>query len=541
MASQKTVGEGVQTKKGEKKSPRRGIQNPFVYGGTIVILIITIVAFVFIPSMGGGLSSSGSAPNFGSWNGKPITYSANSYFANQVAQINEYLRQQGLSDQNYQLYAYQVWSMAFQNSALRAALIDTTARSGFTVTEKGIDEAIAKNETFFVDGVFSIEKYNATAFATRLALRASTAEDLKVQRYYEDLYTIAPSSGEIAFIGSMVKPQRSILYASIPLSAYPQSEITAWAKEHSSLFRSLALSRITITSSEADAKKVLKQVRDNQLSFEDAAKSHSQDDYANKGGDAGTVYFHVFSADFAAEADAEKVATLNPGDISEVYKLGEKTWAFFRLNAKTAEPDFSSASLIEEARSYLYASERGTLESWAIASAQKLSAATDRKAFQTAAKAAGLETKEAGPFIINVGSPSFYAYNQQIPLLQAPAQNTDATLVSAEGDEAFMTEMFSLKVGQVSKPLVVGDSVVVFSVNSDADGTEDDAVMVNFAYPYFQQQAVESAARNSMLASKKFKDNFSTTFFKLFSTGQTSSAGTSGTDASTTTTAAPAN
>ena len=67
----------------------------------------------------------GGAPKFGSWNGKPITYTSGSYFASQVSQINEYLKQQGLSEQNFQLYAYQVWRMAFQSTAIRAGIVDT--------------------------------------------------------------------------------------------------------------------------------------------------------------------------------------------------------------------------------------------------------------------------------------------------------------------------------------------------------------------------------------------------------------------------------
>ncbi len=96
MASQINNPDNADGKKVEKKAPsKRGVKNPFLYGGTIVILIITVIAFVFIPSIGGGLGSSSAAPKFGSWSGKPITYTAGSYFANQVAQINDYLKQQG--------------------------------------------------------------------------------------------------------------------------------------------------------------------------------------------------------------------------------------------------------------------------------------------------------------------------------------------------------------------------------------------------------------------------------------------------------------
>lgn len=534
MASQINNPEGAEVKKAEKKaSLKRGIKNPFVYGGTVVILIITVIAFVFIPSIGGGLGSSSTVPKFGSWNGKPITYTQGSYFANQVAQINDYLRQQGLSEDNFQLYAYQVWSMAFQSAAIRIGLIDTVQESGFRVTEKGIDEALAVNETFLVDGKFSIEKYNKTAKSTILSLRKSAKEDLVVRRYYEDLYTTAPSSAEIAFVASMAKPQRSISYVTLPLSDYPATEVAAWGAKNADLFRTLELSRVTVTSSEADAKKILQQIKDNKLSFEDAAKSHSQDGYADKGGDAGSIYYYLLAEGFSNKDDAKTIAALKKGELSNVYKIADKAWVFFRINGELKLPDFSKQATLDEAKAYIYEKEKGTLESWAIAKANLLISSPEGSRFQSAAKKAGLTVKSAGPFIVNLGNPTFYAYNQQIPLLQTPFDNQDADLQAAGQDEAFMTELFSLPKGKVSKPLIVGENAIVFSVTEDADATDDDTAMVKFAYPYFHQQTIDTQTRNTFSKSKKLKNDFNTTFFKIFKTSNNTAS-------ETTTTAAPA-
>jgi hypothetical protein len=533
MASPTKIVETQEAKKPEKKAgPKRGIKNPFVYIGTIILLVITIVAFVFLPSVGGGLSSSGQAPSFGSWGGKPITYTAGSYFATQVAQINDYLKQQGLSEQNFQLYAYQVWRMAFQSAAIRTALLSTVDASGFRVTDKGLDEGVAKNEAFLVDGVFSVEKYNKTAMATRMSIRNSTKEDLSVRRYYEDVYSLSPSTAEMNFVASMAKPQRTMSYVSIPLSSYPKSEAVTWGKAKADLFRSIGVSRISVTSSESDAKKIRQQIIDNKLSFEDAAKSHSKDSYADKGGDAGTIFYHSFAEGFLKADDAAKVAAQAKGELSAVYKIAEGTWAFFRINSPLAAPDFGVDSTVNEVMAYLEQKERGTLETWALAQAAKLVGSAELPAFQKAAKAAGFTPQNAGPFIINAGNPTFYAYNQQIPLLGTPNPSKDPSLNGIESDAAFMSELFSVARGKVGKPLVVGDNVVVFGVTEDKDGNDGDTAMVKFAYPYFQQQALDASMRDSFLKSKQFKDNFSTTFFKIFK---------SGTQASTSsTTAAPA-
>lgn len=524
MASLTKNPEGAEPKKIEKKqAPKRGIKNPFVYGGTVVILIITVIAFVFIPSMGGSLTSS-STPEFGKWKGKPITYAAGSYFAAQVAQINDYLKQQGLSEQNFQLYAYQVWRMAFQSTAVRTAMIESVKASGFSATEKGLDEAVTQNEAFLEDGKFSLQKYNSTPLATRMSIRSDIAQDLLLRRYYEDLYTQSPSTAETEFVASIAKPQREIDYVSIPLSSFPESEIQKWAAKNPDHFRSLKLSRITVTSSEADAKKILQQVKDNKLSFEDAAKSHSQDSYADKGGDAGVVFYYVFAADFESADDAAKVAALGKGEISDVYKLSEKAWIFYRIDEALSSPDFSNAATMAEVTAYLNAKERGVLESWAIAKANELVTSTDASAFKAAARRQKLDVKAAGPFIINIGNPTFYAYNQQIPLLQSTWQNEDPALSGAETDEAFMTALFSTSKGSVSKPLVLGENVIVFAVTKDAAAADDDLALVKMAFPYFHQQSLEAEARTTFLASKNLKDDFNTAFFKIFSNTDTASS-----------------
>jgi parvulin-like peptidyl-prolyl isomerase len=541
MASLRNTPEtGAANKADQKNAPKRGVKNPFIYAGTIVILVITIVAFIFIPSMG-GVSSSGSKLSFGTWDGKPISYESGSYFANQVAQINDYLRQQGMSEENFQLYAYQVWNLAFQSAAVRTAILDTVKSSGFKVTEAGIDETIAADANFQENGVFSIEKYNALPKSEQLSLRKTTEEDLYIRRYYEDMYSSAPSTAEIAFVASMIKPQRTISYASLALNEYPKENIVAWGKENADLFKSLKVSRVTLTSSESDAKKVLQQVTENKLSFEDAAKSHSQDSYADKGGDAGSVFYYSFEGGFLNASDAKEVAALAKGEISKVYKVADKAWAFFRIDEALSDPDFGSETTLGEIEAYLFEKERGTLESWAIAKANNLlgSAATD--GFAKSVKKAGLQVGEAGPFILNLGNPTFYAYNQQIPLLQTPFSSQDFVIQSAEKDEGFMNELFTRKKGELSRPLVVGDSVVVFQVTNDADGSDDESSMVQYMYPYFYQGSLDGNARAAFLKSPKFKDDFTATFFKVFQTSSNTGSQASQEPSSTTgTEAAPA-
>lgn len=512
-----------ENRKEEKKTEntlKKNFRNPFVYVGTIIILVLTIIAFVLIPGVGGGVSSGGKNPSFGSWNGTRIEYTADSYFADQVSQINDYLRQQGLDQSQAQLYAYQVWRLAFQNTVIRTALLDSARQSGMKISEQTIDEEIAKDSRFQEDGKFSLEKYNKTPLATRLAIRNRLREDLLIQNFYGDLLSAAPSTNEIEFVASMAKPQRAVQYASIPFADFPDEKALEWAKANEGLFRTVGISKITITSSQKDAEKVLAQIKSNSLSFEDAAKSHSKDSYADKGGDMGIQPFHVLKSEFQNEKDAESVMSLKQGELSPVFKVGENRWAFFRVNSAAAAPDFSKQSVKDEVKSYIFDRERSIMESWALAKAEQFAADASSSGFAAAAKKHGLSTKSAGPFILNYGKPGFYFYGQQIGLFQEPYRSLDTDLTGADSNEQFLTTLFSAKKGSITKPVVLDASVVVMYVTEDKSGTDEEAAYTKFAYPYFFQQAMESQIRTSILTSKKFKDEFNTTFGKLFTPAQ---------------------
>lgn len=495
---------------------RKNIKNPFVYVGTIVILVLTIIAFVLIPGVGGGSASSGQMPSFGSWNGIAIQFSSDSYFADQVSQINDYLRQQGVNDAQSQLYAYQVWRMAFQNTVVRTAVIDMARRSGMRISEKTIDEEITKDAQFQVDGKFSMDKYNAAPLSSRLSARNKIRDDLLVQNYYGDLMSVSPSTAEIDFVASMAKPQRTIQFVDISYADFPQDKAIEWAKSNEALFRTIGLSKITIATSQKDAEKVLSQIKANSLSFEDAAKSHSKDAYADKGGDMGTLVFYDLKGQFQSDKDAESVMALQKGAISPIFKQADNTWAFYKVNSDAAAPDFTKSAVLDEVKNYIFNKEKSVMESWALAKADTFSADAAKAPFATAAKKAGLEAKSAGPFILNYGKPSFYFYGQQVGLFQEPYRSLDNALVGAEENENFLNALFSTAKNAIAKPVVLDSSVVVMMVTDNKDASDQELSYTKFSYPYFFQTALETELRTTILASKSLKDNFNTTFAKYF-------------------------
>lgn len=513
MASQTPNSSAEQpVKKGSKdKEPKRGIKNPFVYIGTIIILVITVVAFVFVPSVGGG-SAAGQGLNFGSYAGQSITYAQGNYFAKQVSAVNDALRQQGLSEQNYQLYAYQVWRQAFERTVTHLGIIDSVRSAGGRVTDARLDERMAEDATFQENGKFSAKVYRETPLSEKLALRDSLKEDSLTQLYVEDIYSLQPSSAEVSFVKDMAKNVRSIDYAVFQLSSFPDSEVQSWLSANLPTFRRLKLSRI-VTAKEADAQRLQKAVKAGSLNFEETAKKNSSDSFADKGGSMGSPYFYAVAADLGKKEDAEKIASLKKGEYSPVFKTVSGSYAFYRADDAAMAADPADPTLLSDARAYLMSSERGKVEDWALGQA-KAFAASATGDFASACRKAGLAPKSAGPFPINYGDLTFSAYGQMIPLFGR--MDAAEELAAASSDEAFISAVFSAAPGTVSAPLVLGENVVVFKVKDASSAPDSDTAALALYYPYFYQQKVTGEIGDLFLKSPKLKDNFMKVFFKTF-------------------------
>jgi PPIC-type PPIASE domain. len=502
--------------KGEPKKSKSGANSPFVKVGGIIVLVIVVIAFIFVP-MGGGsasyLSGNGQNLNFGSYNGKAIQYSQGSYMALQVRDLNDRMRQQGLTEDNYQLFAYQVYRGAFERTVLRVAAIDSVQKAGGAVTEDWLDKQVAQNAAFQEDGKFSAQKYHDASLSEKLSVRNQARDDALYQAYFSDLLSVGPSSKETAFIKGMAKATRTVEYATYPLSKYPDSEVEAWGKAHADLFRTLTLSRVTITTNEADAKKLLKNVQDKKTTFEAVAKASSKDSYAPKGGAEGQKYFYELSSELATKADADKLATLKIGELSPVMKTTEGSWIFFKCDAELAQADFAQGSVSAAVRSYLTGRERGVIENWALAQAKTLSTAPGAD-FEKTAKKLGLAVKTEGPFPINYGSISLSIYGQTAPLFKELP--TEGDLAPAASSQKFFETVFALQPGAVAEPFVLGDNVVVVKVKEVGAAKDDETAAIDFYYPYFFQSGASTEVRDLVMKAPGLKDDFSKVFFKYF-------------------------
>ncbi|PKL26484.1 MAG: hypothetical protein CVV47_00705 [Spirochaetae bacterium HGW-Spirochaetae-3] len=495
-----------------ESSDNRHKGNSFVYIGTVVLLVITVLAFVFVPAMGSMGSDDGNGLTFGSWNGKSISFVQGGYFSTQVQQIKAQYESQGYKDTGDQFFAYQVWRRAFENTAIHLALLDYAAKAGIKVSDSYIDLKIIENQAFQDNGTFSKRKYREASNSYKLSLRKEIESATLKGRYVSDAVSFVPSKAETAFLKSMAQSQRIIEYVAIPFSAYPDEERIAFARANPAAFRRIRLSKVTISSSTKEAEQVLAKIRSGSLSFEDAAKNYSKDSYASKGGDIGSRYVWELKGDLKNATDLDAVLALPKGEISAVYETISGSWSFYRAEDTATEPDFASADLAKSVSDYLNRNEKGRIEDWAVSVAKGFasSAVSD---FSGTAAARGYSVKETQPFPLNYGKALDIGYFSLLGSLDT----TDLPeLKGADTSERFLSAVFGLDAGQVSEPIVLGDNAIVARVKEIKTADEGELGLLEAYYPTVVQQGVSNELAASILANPSLMDDFMTTFSRVY-------------------------
>ncbi|MBU0928602.1 MAG: SurA N-terminal domain-containing protein [Spirochaetes bacterium] len=486
--------------------------NSFIYIGTVILLIITVLAFVFVPAMGGSMDGSDEL-TFGSWNNKPISFVQGGYFSSQVQQVKAQYESQGIKDTGDQFFAYRVWQRAFENTAVHLALLDYAQRAGISVSESFIDARMIENQAFMDNGVFSKRKYREATNSAKIALRKEIETSALKGRYVTDSVSYIASKAETGFLKAIAQSQRVVEYVAVPFSAYPDEERFAFASANPAAFKRLALSQITVSSSKKEAEQVKAKVGSGSLSFDEAAKAHSKDDFASKGGNAGARYAWEIKSDLKEASDFEALQSLGKGEVSPVFETLVGSWVFYRVDEASADPDLGSADLAKNVTKYLNRNEKGRIEDWVVAKASEFAAAASSD-FKAAATAKGYEVKETQPFPLNYGKALDIGYFSLLGSLDA----TDLPeLRGADTSERFLSAAFSLEAGQVSKPVVLNDFAIVLRVKEIKNADEGDMGLLEAYYPTVVQQNASRELAAAILASPSLKDDFIAAFSRAYS------------------------
>jgi len=482
--------------------------HPFLFIGTVVVLVIVIVAFVLVPAIvpGEGARRGGDLI-FGYYNKTPIKYVVNNYFY-QVQQSLYQRQRPNPEESNYLGTIGGIWRQAFEEAAVRIGILDEMKQAGFIAPENVVDREIAKLSMFQENGRFSSMKYRALDNSSRMNLWQQVQENYIVQAYISDMENLKSASNEASFIAAMASPQRNFDLAIFPLSSYPDSEVAAYAESHPELFSVVNLSRITITSSEREARQVLDSIKNASTTFEEAARNYSQDWAADRGGEMGMTMAFELQYDITDEKARADVINLGRGAVSELVKA-TSGWSIYRVNEAVRPADLSDSSQNNRIRYYLMSSMRGIPEDWMISKAEKFNEQVRKNGFDAAIADAELTKYSFGPIPLNYGNSA---------LMGSVRSSGIEELENAGNNQFFWKAAFSTPLNSPSSPLVVGDNIIVLFPLEEMPADENEIELIKSYFHYWISITVEDSYRLHFLNNEKMDDRFYDTFYSLWMT-----------------------
>jgi len=505
---------------GEKDSSSSEIakkfkQHPGIYIGSVVILILVVITFVGGDFLSGGrryVRKGGGDLTFGYYDKVPISWVPGNTLAQYYERVFNSFRAQGY-DPNDRWVNYYVWKQAYEASVTQIAILQMLKKSNYAVSEKAVNKKVVQLPQFQDNGRFSIVMYNRMADSARLALWKQEQEEIAMKMFYEDFYALLVPGSETKFIANMSSPQRSFDFTFLNVDDYPDSEYLSYAKENSKLFNSIQLSKITISSSEREAKKILASINDGTVTFEDAARAQSKDNYADRGGDMGIRYCYEIDNEIPNADDRETVYDLDKGELSGVITVNDG-WVFYRAESGLTQADFNDSSVMNKVRDYVKDRERGRMENWTIDKAKEFISESKESGFSNAARWRNLSVNSFGPITLNYGGVSlFKALDESLKVTGISDQDVDGL----SKNENFWKTTFTTSLNTPCEPLVQGSKVFVFfpTEEIEADESTKEEIASNYSTQFLQNIGYQSLQKYFM-TNGRMKSNFDETYFSVF-------------------------
>jgi hypothetical protein len=482
--------------------------NPPLFIGTILVLILVIVSFVLVPALPEqNPGANETALTFGYYDEVPINYSEGNFFDRTLRAVtqteNFSLESDYSKDMQTSETAMRVWQRAFYATLIHQAILDELKNAGYKAPTVEVDKEVANLPMFQENGRFSITKYRDYDRSKLLSLWRAIEEEYMENQYRNAMNSLLVSEAEKLFIGSMSSPERTFRLAVFSRSLYPDSEAAVYVAANPEHFRMVHLSKITVDSTEKEARQILDSIQSGKTGFEDTARNRSKDSYKDQGGDMGVRMAHELYSSIADEAQRKAVLGLRPGEFSEIVK-DPAGWAFYRAEEIPYDADFSVQENIDKARSYMTQHAGGVIENWLVARAEEFIRRAQEGNFEAAAKEAGAEFKELGPVSLNYGN---------VPLF-SPLNFDDRKLQSAIANENFWRIAFTTPLDIPSVPFTIDSDIIVLQAVQEMvkDDVEKGYTADFYANGGWQSSMADSDLRTSVTGSPKTKDLFFVTY-----------------------------
>jgi len=495
----------MENKKKEQKSGKK----LFYTIGSVVILILAALAFILIPALTQTYNNDGLL--MGKWDGKPIRYEMDSYFAKMVEYYTNSIKQSGQDVDNSNFYG--VLSNAFSSTVLNMAITEEVKESGFIAPDSQVNREMIP---YFYDseGKYSSKIFRDTPDSKKVEIKQSVIDSVNYQTYIDDyfgeingsIFGIKKSSKEIPFMAKLNADTRSFSFVSFSTANYPKDEAAQFGRENPDLFNQYDFSVITLKT-EDEAKKILGQINKEEVVFEDAVSAFSTKSYSSEDGKFSLQYEYEITSILSNSDDLSALKALSSGEVSGVVKTSD-TFSIFRSNAQSVSPDFNETSFIDAAYSYLTSKEMGRIEEYFTNIAKDFSLAASRDGFDAACREFNIEKLSVEPFPLNYKNKDMIMY---VPSSSYPELN------GAETNENFLKTVFSLGDNEISDPIILGSNVLVLQLDKrSSEVTQTDLDNFSFVYPYYVREYDQASFHNSFVSSDKVENNVLSVFFDHF-------------------------
>ncbi len=491
----------------EHKSKKSGVNI-----GAVIILIIS--AIVFLPAGGiavyQGLFNRNKAPSFGSFDGQKITYEPNSVFVRTANNIMQQYRNYGIqiTDQYY----YYIFNQAFNQTVINLAYTSAVKKSGYKVPEQAVNRTLV-SLPYFQDenGHFSQKMYNQADENTINTLRSDIKDSLVFSRYADDvfgssqekfngqkLYGLKSTKAEQDFIESMAQEKHSFVLASFDTANFPDSEAISYGRKNADNFTRYDISAISVDS-ESEAKSILKQITNSEITFEDALAEKSKNYYTDSDGKLSHPYkFQI--ADMTENAEkANEITSLTKDELSGVIKT-KHGYSIFRSNGDALSADFEDSNLVSVIMTYLKENEASYIENYYTKLAEDFIADAALSSFSNACKKYSVDQVEISAFPINYGNSALYAGSEQ------------SEISSVTSNAELLQKVFSLKKGEITSPLVAGAKILVLQCTN----IQTDEAVHSDSFGTTVENIDSSSANSNLMNSSKVENNFMQTYLSTF-------------------------
>lgn len=434
----------------------------FITIGSIIILLISFIAFV-MPQIGS--SNDGSRIVLGKYGEKEITYEQNCLIVENYSNLVNQYKALGYPINNIE---YQIQRQAFEQAICQTAYMNYVNKSGYTISDAMVNREIRKN-FLNSEGKFDSDTLKFAKNEDIINAKESIKRNLSFSRLTTDLlgtkdgstlfgttnlYGTKVSDQEIDFINSLSSDKRGFNMVYFENASYPDSEVIEYAKKNAAKFNKYDLEMICFKN-KAKAVKIAEKLAAGEITFEDAAKDN--DNLKKYVGDDNKL---ILNEQYKIESllenkdELKSVIDISKDAVSPIVQFndnaGTEGFAIFKKVGDDTITNIEDENTIKDIKDYIKSYEVALIEEYFEKQAQQFKVIADKDGFDAACQALNVTKEEVSPFPINYGGVSIIdGMDTSINGLQTALKN-----------ENFIRTAFSLKLNEVSKPIIFNDGTV---------------------------------------------------------------------------------